>query len=77
MCKKPLAVEIGNEAKGVNETELVCCSPPYSQVLEEFDYGTIASVNEEEPPTTHSLIINLRTRVSWLAGNVPLSNVLP
>jgi hypothetical protein len=27
--------------------------------LEEFEYGTVYSVNEEEPPTTHSLIINL------------------
>lgn len=30
-----------------------------STVLEEFEYSSVYSVNEEEPPTTHSLIINL------------------
>lgn len=36
---------------------------PYRQILEEFFYSDLASVNDEEPPTFHTLIFNLQTRV--------------
>lgn len=36
---------------------------PYRGTLEEFFYSDLASVNDEEPPTFHSLIFNLQTRV--------------
>ena len=34
------------------------------RVLEEFQYSSVYSVNDEEPPTTHSLIFNLQHHVS-------------
>lgn len=36
----------------------------HSRILEEFEYSSVCSVNEEEPPTTHSLIFNLPHHVS-------------
>ena len=36
---------------------------PYRGILEEFFYSDLASVNDEEPPTFHTLIFNLQTRV--------------
>ena len=38
-------------------------SLPYRRLLEEFFYSDLASVNDEEPPTFHTLIFNLQTRV--------------
>lgn len=49
----------------------------HSRILEEFEYSSVCSVNEEEPPTTHSLIFNLPHHVSptitvpsWISGSL-------
>ena len=37
--------------------------PPYRRLLEEFFYSDLVSVNEEEPPTFHTLIFTFHARV--------------
>ena len=37
--------------------------PPYRRLLEEFYYSDLVSVNEEEPPTFHTLIFTFHARV--------------
>ena len=37
--------------------------PPYRKLLEEFYYSDLVSVNDEEPPTFHTLIFTFHTRV--------------
>ena len=44
-------------------TTLLLYHSPYRRILEEFFYSDLASVNDEEPPTFHTLIFNLQTRV--------------